>query len=248
MSADMLIQRAMLTRKGQRQVAGLFVGMVIDKTVRTGWSRVNFHAGDKFNMIDAKNVAHTHLLHRIPVAPMANAQRNADFLMQYIAFLERCNRYFKVAFVSEMATEAPAEDPVVASVMQSFKASLPPVVNLDDKLLHEFVVPFIKMGRVLEGSGIPMFGGEVNLNSVVQPANTIEQRQGTFDKMVAMAVASGLKVPAWLLTAVAEHPSDKLVDNPVEAAMTVTAKYIRDAKGRFASLFSVKQSKEPVQA
>ena len=248
MSEDILIQRAMLTRNGQRQVAGLFMGMVIDKTVRTGWSRVNFHAGDKFDMAVAKDVAHTHLLQRTPVAALANAERNASFLMQYIAFLERCNRYFKVAFVSEMGTEAPAEDPVVASIMQAFKASLPPFVNIDDKLLHEFVVPFLKVGRVLESSGIPMFGGAVNLNSVDQPANTPEERQKTFDDMVAMAVSSGLKVPAWLLKAVENHPSDKLVDNPVVAADIVTSKYLRDSKGRFASLFSVKQVKQLVQA
>lgn len=247
---NILMEKVFQTINGKRTLVGLFLAKIVKGNIRLGYSRCR--PCDKFTMTDAKINAGRNLSHGIE--PFSNpkgftsfSKRAADFVGQYNAFKIRSMKYFKGVQLSidfkqpdmtaeNMANKKRDEELVVESIIKSFRANLSPFIMVDDKLLRDFVGPFVKLGRVLERQGIPMFGGVVNLNSTVQPANTPEVRQAAFDQYVAMAVASGVKTPAWMM----EATGGNALKHPVISMATLQGLQPRDAKGRFMAMFSTK--------
>jgi predicted nucleic acid-binding protein len=83
------------TRRKVRRATGVFVGFFDNEAnkVRTGFSRCNVIAGDKFDM-------HSGVAYAVQQAIFQNVwvkdnDDNQDFWDHYINFVDRCNRYFK---------------------------------------------------------------------------------------------------------------------------------------------------------
>ena len=76
-----------------RRATGVFVGYFDNGKVRTGFSRCNALAGDKFDM-------HTGVAYAVQQSIFQNVwlkdtPANQDLWDNYVNFINRCNRYFK---------------------------------------------------------------------------------------------------------------------------------------------------------
>lgn len=92
----MLVSSVMGDYKGRRVKVGVFIGMVdkVSGQIRTGWSRVKYHAGDTFNMDRGIENAMVNLMADAPTPIMANKTHQDEFFHEYIYFRERCKFYF----------------------------------------------------------------------------------------------------------------------------------------------------------
>lgn len=92
----MLVQRHYYTDKnGMNRVTGVFVGFYdeVAEKVRTGFSRVNYSSGDKFNMEIGLSMAISQAV--LPHQFLKDNEENQYFWDNYVAFIDRATRYFR---------------------------------------------------------------------------------------------------------------------------------------------------------
>ena len=91
----LLVQRHVyVSKNGTPRVTGVFVAFYDGeaKKVRTGFSRVNFASGDKFNMEIGLSMAISEAV--LPHQFLKDNEENQYFWDNYVAFLDRATRYY----------------------------------------------------------------------------------------------------------------------------------------------------------
>jgi len=91
----MITQRYMEMYNGRNQAVGVFVGLIDNGLIRTGWSRCHIHKGDKFDMSRGIAYAIQNMVLGKEIPFMANVNKYEAFANEYDYFRDRCRRYFK---------------------------------------------------------------------------------------------------------------------------------------------------------
>jgi len=92
---NMITQRYMEVYNRRNQAVGVFVGLVDKGLIRTAWSRVNLHKGDKFDMNKGIIEAIKNMAAGKEIPLMANIKKYTAFADEYEYFRYRCTRFFQ---------------------------------------------------------------------------------------------------------------------------------------------------------